>query len=84
MENNLTFLKTWTLEQFKKENNVQEIKVCRCKTTNARFFVYGSQRGWVAKEGIPQHPVISLVEDQDGNKFTLMHKEAELDVEAVF
>lgn len=77
MEQNLTFLDTRTIEQFKKEERVEKIQVKRNPKTNKLFFQFGGRVGAVAAKGIPQHPMISTVKTPEGDQFYLLHEEAQ-------
>lgn len=72
--NNLQFLETLTVEQFKAEKNVSTIKVKQNPKTGKLFFTFGSQTGAVSSKGIPTEPMISLVCGDEG-EFYLLHNE---------
>lgn len=61
MEGRLTFGETLTVEQFKEVVKVSRIDVRKNPKTGTLFFTYGAKTGAVAKKGIPQHPMFSLV-----------------------
>ena len=61
MEKNLIFNDTLTVEQFKAQMNVSRIDVKKNPKTGKLFFTYGAKTGAVAVKGIPQHPMVSLV-----------------------
>lgn len=75
MDNNLKFIDTMTVEQFKDRQLVKEIRVRKNPHTGKLFFTYGSKIGAVSTNGIPAHPMISLVEDNEGEQFYLLHEE---------
>lgn len=79
MENNLKFLETKTIEQFKAEQNCSRIDVKQNPHTGKLFMTYNGKTGMVATKGIPEHPMISKVEgvDNTGATFTcwLLHEE---------
>ena len=77
MEKNLTFNETLTVEQFKAAMNVSRIDVKQNPKTNKLFFTYGGKTGAVSTKGIPTHPMISLVEDNEGAQFYLLHEEGQ-------
>lgn len=77
MEQNLKFIDTLTVEQFKKGTGVEKIQVKRNPKTNKLFFQFGGRVGAVAAKGIPQHPMISRVETPEGDQFYLLHEEAQ-------
>lgn len=77
MDNNLKFIDTLTVEQFKTQQLVKGIQVRRNPRTNKLFFTYGGKTGAVSTKGIPTHPMISLVEGNDGEQFYLLHEEGQ-------
>lgn len=55
----LNFIETLTVEQFKRQEGVDKVKVLQ---NGAKlFFTYGGKQGPVSDKGIPQQPMISLV-----------------------
>lgn len=72
---NLNFLRTQTIEQFKAEKLVDEIKVRENPHTGKLFFTFGAETGAVSLKGIPEHPMISQVSNEDGETFYLLHEE---------
>lgn len=77
MDNNLKFIDTLTVEQFKAQQLVKEIQVRKNPHTSKLFFTYGGKTGAVSTKGIPTHPMISLVEGNDGEQFYLLHEEGQ-------
>lgn len=77
MSNNLKFIDTLTVEQFKNQTLVKEIQVRKNPNTGKLFFTYGGKTGAVSTKGIPTHPMISLVEDNEGEQFYLLHEEGQ-------
>ena len=75
MDNQLHFIETLTVEQFKSRVMVDKIKVKKNPKTNKLFFTFGSKTGAVAVKGIPAHPMVSEVEAPDGSTFFLLHEE---------
>lgn len=61
MDNNLVFIETRTVEQFKAQMNVSRIDVKKNPRTGKLFFTYGAETGMVAIKGIPTHPMLSHV-----------------------
>lgn len=61
MEGKLTFGETLTVEQFKALVKVTRVDVKQNPKTGTLFFSYGAKTGAVARKGIPQHPMFSLV-----------------------
>lgn len=77
MDRNLTFKETLTVEQFKQETLVSNLKIKRNPKTNKLFFTYGGKTGAVASAGIPENPMVSLVETPEGESFWLLHNEGQ-------
>lgn len=75
MSNNLTFVRTLTVEQFKAEQHVSEVRVRRNPQTGLLFMTYGASVGAVSSKGIPTKPMISEVIGDNEVKFWLMHEE---------
>ena len=75
MDNQLHFIETLTVEQFKSRMMVDKIQVKKNPKTNKLFFTFGSKTGAVAVKGIPAHPMVSEVEAPDGSSFYLLHEE---------
>lgn len=73
--NNLQFINTLTVEQFKAEKRVDKIQVKKNPNTNKLFFTFGAKTGAVAAKGVPSHPMISLVQGREGDEFYLLHEE---------
>lgn len=77
-DNNLRFIESLTVEQFKNRMSVDTIKVKKNPHTGKLFMAYGASVGAVSAKGIPTNPMISLVEPKDGgDQFWLLHNEAE-------
>lgn len=74
--NNLQFIDTLTVEQFKAEKQVNKIQVKKNPNTGKLFFTFGAKTGAVAARGIPEHPMISLVQTPEGDQFYLLHNES--------
>lgn len=72
MEGKLTFGETLTVEQFKAQVMVTRVDVKQNPKTGALFFSYGTKTGAVAKKGIPQHPMFSLV-CPEGDTLDVVH-----------
>ena len=75
MDNQLHFIETFTVEQFKAAQRVDKIQVKKNPKTNKLFFTFGAKTGAVAVKGIPTHPMVSEVEAPDGSSFYLLHEE---------
>ena len=61
MDSNLNFIDTLTIEQFKAQELVQKVQIKQNDHTGKLFAVYGGKTASVSQKGIPQNPVISLV-----------------------
>jgi len=74
----LKFVKTWGVEEFKKQHNVETIEVKRNEETGKCFFVYGFETGAVSEavnNGTLTSPVISEVcSPETGDMFLLLHQ----------
>lgn len=75
--NNLEFLDTLTVEQFKAEKRVDKIQVKKNPNTGKLFFTFGAKTGAVTAKGVPSHPMISLVKGDEGEEFYLLHEEGQ-------
>ena len=74
---NLTFLKSYTIEQFKAMTNIDTIEVRRNPHTGKLFFTYGNETGAVSSKGVPvKRPMISAVQGDEGD-FYLLHEQGE-------
>ena len=74
---NLTFNRTLTVEQFKKNQLVDRLLVKKNPKTDKLFFTFGSSTGAVASKGIPALPMVSEVTTPDGETFWLLHEEGQ-------
>ena len=77
MDNQLHFIETMTVEQFKSRMMVNKLQVKQNPKTNKLFFTFGAKTGAVAVKGIPAHPMVSNVEAPDGTSFWLLHEEGQ-------
>lgn len=80
--NNLEFLDTLTVEQFKAEKRVDKIQVKKNPNTGKLFFTFGAKTGAVAQKGVPTHPMISHVKgdptpENPSGEFYLLHEEGQ-------
>lgn len=76
MDNSLTFIKTFTIEQFKANVNVEKLQVKKNPHTDKLFFTFGpSDTGAVGGNKIPERPVVSLVKGDSGEEFYMLHNE---------
>ena len=74
---NLTFVKTLSIEQFKAAQKVDSIEVKRNPKTSKLFISWIGGVGAVSSKGIPSSkPVISLVKGEEG-EFFLLHEQGE-------
>lgn len=71
---NLTYIATYTIEEFKTIFNCTRIEVKVNPKTEELFFSYGSHTGYVALQRKPVAPVISVVTNSSGALFLLLHE----------
>lgn len=69
----LKYIRTFNIDEFKKEFNVTRIEVKQHSHTGELFFTYGGHCGKVGLKGIPNNPVISIVVNKHGIFFPLLH-----------
>lgn len=74
---NLTFNKTYTVEQFKREKGVDRLLVKRNPKNDNLFFSFGAEVGAVSSKGIPKFPMLSEVTTPKGDTFWLLHEEGQ-------
>lgn len=79
---NLEFLETFTVDQFKAKELVNKVIVKKNEKTGKLFFTFGAKAGAVASKGVPTNPMISRVkgEPTDLNPtgiFYLLHEEGQ-------
>jgi hypothetical protein len=75
MEENMTFLRSLTVEQFKSLMQVNRIRVKKSDKTGNVYFTFGGEMGKVSRKGIPSNPMISEVIGKEGDQFWLLHEE---------
>lgn len=68
----LTYIATYTVEDFKQLTNCTRIFVRKERKTNQLYFTYGANIGAVALIGMPQEPVVSFVCNSNGRIFALL------------
>ena len=79
MENKLDFLRSYTVEEFKQMQGVEEIQILRNETTGKCFFSYAGKSGAVTTR-YPEEPLRSpliseVVSTETGETFFLLHSE---------
>lgn len=72
--NNLKFINTYSVDDFKSATNSGTISCCR-GSSGKLFFLYNGGRGPIAGAKVPSNPVVSLVETPEGEKFYLLHEQ---------
>lgn len=82
MEGNLQFLRTICAEQFKSEQQIDQIELLENEATGKCFFAYGQNRYGACsrrvKEGTLTVPMISEVcNEESGEMFFLLHQKGE-------
>ena len=79
--NELTFVQTWSVAQFKQNNGVDKIDIMMNEKTGKCFFVFGVEKGACSKRvgtGEVTVPVISKVcAPETGDVFYLLHQQGE-------
>lgn len=87
-QNNLTFLSTQTLAQFKASQNVDRIPIKKNPRTGKLFITFGAESGALSSKIKSQSdvvsPMVSYVETPEGSKFYLLHNEGQGGAETVF
>lgn len=81
-DNNLTFRKSFSVENFKANQGADKIDIVKSPKTGKLFMAWTGKdgenhRGAVSAKGIPSKPEISEVVDQDGMVFFLLHEHQE-------
>lgn len=79
---NLEFLETFTVDQFKAAQLVNKIQVKKNEKSGKLFFTYGAKVGAVASKGVPTNPMISRVKGEPTELnptgvFFLLHEEGQ-------
>lgn len=74
----LTYIKSFSVEEFKNTFHVSRIDIKKEIATNGLFMEYGSNIGAVALTGIPEEPMFSIVVNRIGDMFVMLHKSEDL------
>lgn len=69
----LKYIKTYTIDEFKSEFNVNHVYVRKCLSNNLVFFHYGTNIGIVSNDNCMINPAISIVSNSAGKLFCLLH-----------
>jgi len=81
MENNLKFLETWDVDEFKTLKEVNRIDVLKNEHTGKSFMSFGKETGKVSNKvlsGELTKPMVSQVVSQDtGETFYMLHQKGE-------
>ncbi len=81
MDNKLKFLKSWSVAQFKAEQEVDKIEVLKNEATGKCFMAFGFEKGAVSEKfqrGELTNPIISQVcSAETGEMFYLLHQKGE-------
>ena len=81
MENNLKFLQTWTVDEFKTAKGIQKIDILRSNASGKSFMAFGSETGACSQKvlsGELTNPVVSQVCSQEtGETFYMLHQKGE-------
>jgi hypothetical protein len=76
---NLKFIETLTVSEFKAKNNNDSIKIVQNPHTAKLFFTCGGVSGAVSSNGYKERPVISKVSNGK-DEFYVLHNEAHSNV----
>jgi hypothetical protein len=76
--NGLTYVRSFSIEEFKNTFHVSKIHVKKDIATNELFMEYGLSIGAVALNGTPNEPIISIVVNCIGDMFTMLHESEDL------
>ena len=78
---NLKFIETLSVAEFKAQQNVEKLEIKQNPKTGKCFFVYGIETGAVSEkflQGKLNDPVISkVVSPEDGEMFFMLHQRGE-------
>ncbi len=75
-QSTLTFVSQQTIAQFKQEKQIERLPIKRNPETGKMFLAWVGGTGAVSKKYDSEQPkVISLVRDEDGAEFYLLHNE---------
>ena len=81
MVRDLSFIKTWSIPQFKQNNGVEAIEIKKSEKTGKLFFTFGFETGACSKKvetGELTMPVISQVcVSATGELFYMLHQQGE-------
>jgi len=81
MDNKLKFLKSWSVAQFKAEQEIDKIEVLKNEATGKCFMAFGFEKGAVSEKfqrGELTNPIISQVcSAETGEMFYLLHQKGE-------
>ena len=81
MVRDLSFIKTWSIPQFKQNNGVEAIEIKKSEKTGKCFFTFGFETGACSKKvetGEITNPVISQVcVSATGEMFYMLHQQGE-------
>ena len=81
MDNKLKFLKSWSVSQFKAEQQVDKIEILKNEATGKCFMAFGFETGAVSEKferGELTNPIVSQVcSAETGDTFYLLHQKGE-------
>ena len=61
---NLNFIETLTVEQFKAKERINKFTAAKNQYTSKLFMIYGTKTGAISNKGVPEQPMVSLVNAQ--------------------
>lgn len=74
----LTYIATYSLQEFKELSNCNQILVKKDPETNQLLFTYGTNIGAVAISSIPKEPAFSIVCNSNGKIFVLLTEKCDV------
>ena len=82
MENQLKFISTTDVADWKAKNNVSTIRIIKSPKTGKLFFVANDIQGAISTKGYDKTPVVSLCSTPDGEQMYLLHNRQDNNVVA--
>lgn len=73
----LKYIRTYSIEEFKKTVNCNKVYV-KLNDLGQLYFTYGVNIGQVNSRGVPSDPVISIVINNNGRLFALLHDKSHM------
>lgn len=77
----LRFLETWSIKQFKEEQQIKKIEIKKNEATGKCFFTFGFETGACSKkidfQDVSKAVISKVCESQTGDLFYLLHQKGE-------